>query len=151
VAPTARPGSVTAAGVTLIVLGVLALLLGLLFLLGGAIFAGAAGGGVEIPETPGVPTGMFTAFAGFILVFALIVLAWGAVQILTGIKVLGGRGWARVTGIVLAAIGALLSLGGLTSGDPGSLIISVIFIAANVFVIWALWTSGGWFASRSPA
>lgn len=151
VAATARPGNVTAAGVTLIVIGVLTLLLGLLILLGGALFAGAAGSGVEITGAPGVPSGMFTAFAGFILVFALIVIGWGAIQILTGIKVMSGRGWARVTGIVLGVIGALLALGGLTGGDASSVIIAVIFIAANAFVIWALATSGGWFASRAPA
>ena len=154
-APTAapvappRPGIVTAAGVTLIAIGILTLLIGLLVLLGGALFAGAAGSGLEVTGAPGVPTGMFAAFAGFIVVFALIVLGWGALQLLTGIKVLGGRGWARITGIVIAVIGALLALGGLAGGDPSSLVVGIVFIAANAFVIWALATSGGWFASRA--
>jgi hypothetical protein len=147
----ARPGSVTAAGVILIVIGILTLLLGLLVLLGGALFAGAAGGALEFPDTPGVPAGMVGAFAGFFLVFAVIVLAWGAIQILAGIKVMSGRGWARITGIVLAVIGILLSLGGLAGGEPSSTIISVVLIAANAFVIWALASSGSWFASRAPA
>jgi hypothetical protein len=142
-----RPGIVTAAGITLIAIGILTLLIGLLVLLGSALFAGAAGSGLEMPGTPGVPTGMFTAFAGFILVFALIVLGWGALQVLTGIKVLGGRGWARITGIVVGVIGALLAVSGLGGGESSSVVIAIAFLAANAFVIWALATSGGWFAA----
>jgi hypothetical protein len=63
---------------------------------------------------------------------------------------MGGKGWARITGIVLAVILGLLSLLGLGNPDQGGgIIITLLLIAANVFVIWALVTTGSWFAARS--
>ncbi len=143
-APVARPGMITGAGITLIVLGVLTLLLGLIVLLGGALFAGAASG-VDSSELPGVG-GFFGAFAGAIIVFAIIVLGFGVLQFVTGLSVLGGKGWARITGIVIAAIGGLFALGGL--GDPNGATVSIVLLVANAFVIFALATAGPWFSSR---
>lgn len=145
-APAERPTTVTAAGITLIVLGALTLLVSLLLLIGVGLFAGAAG---SIPESE-VPAGfggLFGAFAGAIFVIMLIVAAFGVLQLVSGIQVLGGRGWARVTGIVVAAIAGLLALAGI--GDPEGMIFSLILVIANGFVIWALTTSGPWFATRA--
>ncbi len=145
-APAERPTTVTAAGITLIVLGALTLLVSLLLLIGVGLFAGAAG---SIPESE-VPAGfggLFGAFAGAIFVIMLIVAAFGVLQLVSGIQVLGGRGWARVTGIVVAAIAGLLALAGI--GDPEGMIFSLILVIANGFVIWALATSGPWFATRA--
>jgi hypothetical protein len=154
-----RPGRVTAASIILIVLGALSVLFGLLALLGGALFAGAASDPSVQAEIPGLPA----AFAGIILVVAVILLAWGILEILSGAKALGGRNWARITGIVLSVIGLLLfvlgllgSMGapqtgveGAEAAGPTSMIINVVIAAAYAFVIWAFATSGRWFASRS--
>lgn len=144
-ATAARPGMITGAGIALIVLGVLTVLLGLFVVLGAALFAGAAGG-IDSGEVPGLG-GMFGAFAGAILVFALIVLGFGVLQFITGLNVLGGRSWARITGIVVAAIGGLFALAGI--GDPNGAPVSIVLLAANAFVVFALATGGAWFAARS--
>lgn len=144
-AATARPGMITGAGITLIVLGVLTVLIGLFVVLGAAIFAGAAGG-IDSGEVPGLG-GMFGAFAGAILFLAIIVLGFGVLQFVTGLNVMGGRSWARITGIVVAAIGALFALAGI--GDASGAVISIVLVAANAFVIYALAVGGEWFASRA--
>lgn len=141
-----RPTVVTAAGITLIVLSAFTLLIGLIMLIGVGLFAGAAG---SIPDAdmPGVG-GLVGAFAGAVFVFMLIVVGFGVLQLLSGIKVLAGRNWARITGIVVAAIMALLSLAGLGGGEDANPIFSLVLLAANGFIIWALATSGSWFAAR---
>jgi hypothetical protein len=145
----ARSGLITAAGITLIVLGALTLLLGLFLLLGVALFAGSAGSVPTEAEVPGVG-GMLGAFAGIFLVLLLIVIAFGGLQLFSGIKVLSGRPWARVTGIVVGVIGAIFALAGLGGQDSGggSIVISLALAAANAFVVFALATGGAWFRDR---
>lgn len=143
-----RPGIVTAAGVTLIVLGALTLLVSVLLLIAVGLFAGAAG---SIPESeiPAGMGGMFGAFAGAIFVIMLIVAGFGVLQLVSGIQVLGGRNWARIVGIVVAAIAGLFALVGLAGSDGGGVIFNLIMVAANGFVVWALATTGPWFAVRT--
>lgn len=144
-----RPGIVTAAGITLIVLGILTLVLGLFLLVGVGLFAGAAG---SIPESqvPAAPA-MFGAVAGMILVILVIVAAFGIVQLVSGIRVLGGRSWARWAGIVVSAIAGLFALAGLAGNEGGSVVLNLVLAGANAFAIWALASSGSWFAVRSAA
>jgi len=96
---------------------------------------------------------MAGAVAGVIIVVALILLAVGILDIVAGANVLGGRSWARITGIVLAVILGLLSIPGLFGGGSnnggGGIFVSLIIVAANAFIVWALATTGGWFAARS--
>jgi len=142
-----RPGMVTGAGITMIVLGALIVLLGLFFLVAAA-FVGGAANSINV-QTPGIG-GMAGAVAGVIIVFAAILLAIGVLDIVAGANVLGGRSWARITGIVVAVILGLFglaSLGGGGSNNGG--IIGLIILAANVFIVFALATTGGWFASRN--
>lgn len=143
-----RPGIVTAAGVTLIVLGSLTLLVSLILLIGVGLFAGAAG---SIPESeiPAGMSGFFGAFAGAIFVIMLIVAGFGVLQLVSGIQALGGRSWARIAGIVVAAIAGLFALLGLAGSEGGGVIFNLILVAANGFVVWALATAGPWFAVRS--
>jgi len=54
--------------------------------------------------------------------------------VVTGLGILKGMGWARVCGIVLASLSAILQFMFL----PYAPIWSVIMIAVDVFVIWAL-------------
>ena len=150
VAAAQRPGLVTGAGVVLIVMGVLSLVIGLFAMLGAAMFAGAAGGLGEPADTPAGVGNMMGAFAGLIVVFVLLILGWGILQIVAGVKAMGGRNWARITGIVVAIIGMLFALSGLANPNPGAgIFISVAIAAAYAFVVFALATSGRWFGSRT--
>lgn len=136
----ARPGMVTAAGITLIVLGVPTILLGLLVLLVAALFA--VGGALEWLEPD--MAGMLRDI-GIIFVVAFIVGGFGVLQLLSGIKVMSGRNWARITGIVVAENGGLLALAFIVTDAA---ILSIVMVAANAFVIFALATGGAWFAPR---
>lgn len=146
--PLVRPGMVTGAGITMIVLGSLVCLFGLLFLIGG-VFVSGASNAIDA-QAPGF--GNFAgAVGGVIIVFSLIFLAVGVLDIVAGANVLGGRSWARITGIVVAAILGLFglaSLGG-NSANGGNALFGFIVLAANAFIIWGLATTGAWFASRS--
>ena len=142
-----RPGMVTSAGITMIVLGALIVILGLFALLAAAI-VGGAGNAINV-DAPGF--GNFAgAVAGVIIVFALILLAIGILDIVAGANVLGGRQWARITGIVLAVLLGLFGLASLAGNGSsnGSGVVGVIVLAANVFIVWALGSTGGWFAAR---
>ena len=139
---------VTGAGITMIVLGALVTLLGLFVLIAG-VFIGGAANQINI-STPGF-NGFAGAVAGVVIVIALVFLAFGILDIVAGANVLGGRSWARVTGIVVAAIFGLLSLPGIFNGSSRGAgpILGLVIVAANVFIIWALATTGSWFAARA--
>jgi hypothetical protein len=143
---------VTGAGVVLIVMGVLTLIIGLFGLLGAAMIAGAVGTVGESAEAPVGFGNMMGAFAGLIVVFVILILAWGVLQIVAGAKAMSGRNWARITGIVVAIIGALLALSGLANPEAGgTVIINIVMAAAYAFAAFALATSGRWFGSRAAA
>ncbi len=129
-------------------LGALSLLGGVLFMLGGALFAGAdSSEALDVP--PGLE-GMAGAFAGMLIFIAILVLIYGALEVWAGINALGGRSWARITGIVLSVIGAALFIGGLlTAGEGANPILNVVFGAAYLFVIVALAMGGRWFGART--
>lgn len=63
-----------------------------------------------------------------------ILLILGAIAVVTGWGILKDAKWARITGIVLAALSMLFQFMFL----PYAPIWSVILIAIDVFVIWAL-------------
>jgi len=146
VAPAGRPGLVTAGSITLIVLGALTVLIGVLSLLFGVLLAG--GNAAEL--APGFE-GMLGAFGGMLIFIAILVLVFGALEIWAGINALGGRSWARITGIVLSVIGAAMFVGGLfgARGDDANPILNIVFVAAYLFVVYALATGGRWFTARS--
>jgi hypothetical protein len=105
-----RPGWVTAAAVILLSIGGLSALFGLLFLLMGVAMGPAWG--EMMRAQPGVGAAA-AAMAGMIvtmmIAMAVVILAWAAGNLLAGIGILGRRGWARILGLVVAVIGALLS------------------------------------------
>lgn len=165
--PTPRPGTpglLIATGVVLLVLAVLAFLWCLLFFVYGAL-VGSIGSTIENTTTSftfsvGDTRAMVDAMGPVLVglgVFALIVaLAHGA----AGIGVIGRRGWARITGLVLGGLGLVLNLLGLAVGliglasarpviengltfDPAPSIVVgiavlVVFAAAYGFVVVAL-------------
>jgi hypothetical protein len=66
-------------------------------------------------------------------------LALGAVALAAGVGVLGGQTWARVVGIVLAVVGAIVNLAFLAAYPAWS----IIMIAVYVLIIYALAVHGG--------
>lgn len=117
----ARPGIVTAAAVLLFIGGGLGALGGLLAVTGGGFVGGGLG--------------------GIAIVLGLVMLAVGALEIYAGVQVLALKEQGRMIGLVLAAIGALLSLLQLGAA-PGS---AILGLAINGFVIYALATTASAF------
>ncbi|MFI6933747.1 hypothetical protein [Streptomyces sp. NPDC050287] len=66
--------------------------------------------------------------------WGIILVVLGAVAALTGVGILMGAAWARVTGIFLASLSLIAQFLFL----PYAPIWSLIMIAVNIFVIWAL-------------
>ena len=136
-APASRPGPVTIAGIVLIVLGGLVALAGLAAFAVGNIVGGMFAFGTQGSSVAG-------AIGGVVAVFAVILIAWGVLEVVTGIFTLSGQSWARITGIVLSIIGVLFSLGGLGSRG-GGIVFAIVVLAAYGYTIWALATNGAWF------
>ena len=103
-----------------------------------------------------ITAGLFQAFAGLTAlledeffvatgnyVFKFDVTTWGWVHLLggvvvalAGVSVMSGRTWARVIGIILAVLSALANF----TFIPYYPVWSLLIIALDVFVIWALAT-----------
>ena len=86
-----------------------------------------------------------------LVVFAIIGLVLGILQIAAGAGAMGGRGFARWIGIILSIIFAIfLILGGLgglsnsSSGGIGSLVVGVLY----ALTAWALISGGAFFSYR---
>ncbi len=107
-----RPGWVTTAAVLMLVVGTLSALIGVVLLVMGLALGPAwmelmaDQPGMET-VSPEAVTGMMT---GFFVIVAVISLVWAAGHVAAGVGTLAGRGWARITGIVLSVIGLLFSL-----------------------------------------
>lgn len=104
-----RPGWVTASAVLLLIVAAISGLIGLglvlLALVAGPSFAEFIGG--VMPEIGADAVGgLITATMA---VFGVVALVWAGGHTAAGIGILGGRGWARITGMVLAVIGLLLT------------------------------------------
>lgn len=65
-------------------------------------------------------------------------LILGAVIFLAGLGLFGGQVWARTIGVILAAVSAVLCFAWL----PWYPVWSILVIALDVFVIWALTVHG---------
>jgi hypothetical protein len=144
--PVRRPVLLTGAAVVLIVLGALVGLLGLLFLLVGATF----GSIISMPEFQDRFGDVSPSAGGVFVVFGLLFLADGVLQLLSGIFVLPGRSWARIAGMITGVLGALIALVGVLpaqGGGGGFNLFFVILLAGYVYVVWVLATEGGWFRS----
>lgn len=63
--------------------------------------------------SPGTAEAMGGFMTGFLVGLAIIGVLWSGAHIAAGVGILGGRGWARITGLVLAIIGVLFSALGL--------------------------------------
>lgn len=158
--PATRPGGVTAAAVILIILGAIACIFGVLAI----IAAFAAEGALDDLDLGGIDSGTVT---GVIAVVAILLLGYGITTLISGIKTLGLNNAWRVTGIVMASIGAAFWLLGFvgsfssaeeinfetstfTTGGPnyGSMVLSLAVLALNVLVIVLLAKNGRYFTRR---
>jgi hypothetical protein len=136
-APPARPGGVTFAGVFLIVMSILFFLFAAVAFLGGAAFGGLVGA-----------EGAFVT--GIFAFFAIILVVVGVAQLAAGIGALQGKGWGRITGLVISVIIVILLVLGLPNAfsDVGSLILNVGLIILYALAAWALYQAGPYFAYR---
>lgn len=142
---TGRPALVTAAAVAMMIIGVLLTLLGAVLFVGAAFFGGAAS------EAPGLLASLAGAFSAAFIAASIILLAIGVLEVVAGAHVLSGRPWARIAGVTLAGATALLSILGIGDGDARSILVRLLWIAANLFIAAALVIGRRWFAdSRAP-
>lgn len=65
-------------------------------------------------------------------------LIWGVIAILTGVALFSGAVWARTVGVIVALISAIANFGFI----PYYPVWSIVVIAVDVTVIWALTTHG---------
>jgi len=177
--PPRRSGWVTTSAVILLIVATLSALIGVLMLVLGLalgpawtdMLSGQPGmEGIDPATVSGIMTGS-------LVVVAFLALLWAAGTLAAGVGILGGRGWARILGIVLSIIGLLVtgllllsvigsfgmtpqmlddpSMGDITAEDlrTGSAI-SVAFVGAFVIgyliVLVTLIRSGAFFARRAP-
>ena len=131
-APMERPGGVTFACVTSIVLGALGILGGLLLFAWGAAFS--------IIPILGI-FGFLAAMAG------VVVGGMGALGVATGVAGLRGAPWARWTMVVLYVLGALLGLTSIAAGAP------VLLVGLNGVALWFLLNEDAnrWYAAAGAA
>ncbi|HEV3484936.1 MAG TPA: hypothetical protein VG106_05990 [Vicinamibacterales bacterium] len=121
-APSAprRSGWITTSAVILLAIGAITGLFSLVFVLLGVVLGSAMSdlmtlsveSGIDAPDQAAVET-MSGFMTGFFIAFAIIGLVWAVAHVAAGVGILGGRGWARITGMVLAIIGILFSALGL--------------------------------------
>ena len=139
--PDARPASVMAAGIILLIAGVFTALIGLVLLIVVVVNANPN----ALPDyVDAAPDG----FAGAAGVIGLVLVAYGSGGAVAAVQALRRRPWARGLGIVLAAVGvvaltvALIRPGQTTGTTP---LIFVPVIAALAYAGVALATEGRWF------
>lgn len=146
--PDKRPGTVTTAGIVTIVTSTLSLLLFLVVTIG--IFVARDDVEDAINDELSNQQGMEDISAGdltaLVLAVMLVFVVWCLSAIVLGILTLKRHNWARIMLVVSAAVSALLSLLGITSG------VSALTLIASVAVIVLLFTGGAnqWFAKRKP-
>lgn len=146
---SARPGSITAAAIILIIFGAILGLVGLLVMLGGALFPAIK----DSPELAGQLGSVSDSFGVFILVVGVILAAWGGLQVVAAIFVLSRRTWARIAAMILAILGALVGLATIIPGENGlsalGATVSLLLVGGHAFAIWALASQGRWFSASA--
>ena len=136
---------VTLGSIFLIVMGVLTSLSGGCTVMGGALF-GQIGSGTEVASP-------FGALGGILAGVGIVIVVLGIVSIVAGAGALGGKGWARWTGLILSVIFAvLLILGGVSSlGVQDGMTSAILFIVIGVLyalTAWAFIQATAFFAAR---
>lgn len=114
----ALPGTVKAAAVLLFITAGFCFLFGLIAFAGGNLIEDALGADA----------------AAAAVVIGIILLAVGGLYVLLGLRVRQGRNWARITAIVLSALGLLGGLSSLGQGD-GNGILNLAFSGAIIYLL----------------
>jgi hypothetical protein len=127
--PPPRPLGVTLSGVLFFIVGIIAILAAILALAGGALLT-------QIFGSSAAALGII--LGGIVALIAILFL-------LTGWGLMGGKGWARILGFVLAGLGVL---GGLSALTGNGLVYGVVQIVLWGGVIYALWMAGPYFSVR---
>ena len=117
-----RPGSVTAAAIILIVVGSLVFLISLGAMLGGLAWESIQSDpnfreqfNRELQNDPEAAA-IVGDLGGIFLIIGVVLALFSVAHIASGIGVLSRHGWARMVGLLLASIGALLALIGIGLG-----------------------------------
>jgi len=138
------------AGVLLLLGGILGILLGVLVAVVGGAFISNLGaftqfpGLTDAPELGGANAGAI--IGGAVAFFGLLVVAYSVAYLLAGIGVLRNSDWARVLGIVVSALSALIWASGLrgageirdAGGAAGGGLFVVVALAIHVYIVVAL-------------
>ena len=120
---TARPSVVTTVAILLFIRGGLSILGGIIALTGGSFLAGFGG-------------------TGALVVWGIIAILVGVVEIWAGTGILNLREQARIVALAVVGIDAALTIVFLVQGAGGG----VIGLALDAFVIWTLVTRKDLFA-----
>jgi hypothetical protein len=144
---------VTIAGLLMVIFGSLIGLLGLLCVAAGAAIP-------ALRQAPEIAEQLASVPAGFeivAVVLGIVLLTWGVTQAVAGVFVMRRRTWARIAGIVVGILGALIGLAGSlpasVDANPVGPVIFALFGGAHVYAMWVLIRSAEWFAAveRAPA
>ncbi|GGS24491.1 hypothetical protein AB0E75_03390 [Streptomyces griseoviridis] len=143
--PAEMPGTVKAARIMLFVLGGFQVLGGILMMVASAWFADQFEDAVSSDPAFSAEDADTAASvgAGVMIVLGVIVLAFAAWAILTGVKFATGRGGVRVSAIVYASVVLLFSLVSLVGANVFALVSVVLGILIIVFC--ANKNGGHWF------
>jgi len=85
-----------------------------------------------------VAQGIMSMFAGFGVIGGIVLLGFGAVMAFIGYSLFQLQEWARVTTIVLVAIGFAAAVFGFFSFGGGARISSLFRMAIDAVIIWYL-------------
>jgi hypothetical protein len=117
-----RPGVVTTVAVLMFIGGGFACLGGILAVTGGGMLVGYGG--------------------GLLILFGFLWIAIGAIEIWAGLGIMKLQERARMIGVVIAGVSAVLTLINIISGAP----VGILSLAIDGFIIWALTTNKQLFA-----
>lgn len=137
------------AGVLLLLGGILGILVGVLVAVVGGAFISNLGaftqfpGLTDAPELNGANAGAI--IGGVVAFLGLLVVAYSVAYLLAGIGVLRNSNWARVLGIVVSGLSALIWASGLSSareirdgGAAGGGLFVLVALAIHVYIVVAL-------------
>ena len=148
-APPPRPVLVLIGSIWLIVVGILQILAG-----SGCGLLSMGAGSLSSQDT----SGLLGVLSGSLLVFGIIAVVLGFLQLASGVGALGGRGWARWIGILLSImyflVGLLILLGSFgamndpNGGGATSLIFALIWLVGYGVTAYAYISASQYFSYR---
>ncbi len=131
-----RPGGVTVIAVLDFIGAGFCVIAALLMFMGGSILASLMGAAATANGAAGAaPAAGIMASIG--IVAGVIVLCFGALAVFVALGLLKLKNWARITTIVLSALGLLSSLRNLIAAfHGGGMVVTIIILAYHIWVIW---------------